>query len=259
MAVQAAGQISAMNRPVLPSVEEQVGERLAAIGLVSMGWFAARASQLPDGFPGGDGGRPFAGLLIANAGPAMWHVFSRSPEAGDGHADPLNRWTERILGEVLGDLLDGRGAGLVFPFGVHRAPFQRWARAAAGMEHSPLGLLIHPQFGLWHAFRGALIFADQSLVDGMHGSLVGHAASAHPCDSCADRPCLTACPVDAFSAAGLNVKACYGWLDRNDSPQCMELGCRARDACPVGREYRYDDAQVRFHMASYRGIRGPTG
>ncbi len=242
-----------MIRPALRAIEEQAGERLAAVGLVSMGWFAAQASQLPDGFPGRDGDRKLAGLLIANAGPAMWRVFSRSPEAGDGQPDPLNRWTERVLGEVLGDLFQGQGARVVFPFGAHRAPFQRWARAATGMSHSPLGMLIHPQLGLWHAFRGALIFADQSLADSAHRSMTARAAPAHPCDSCADKPCLSACPVDAFSPSGLDVKACYSWLDRSGDPQCIELGCRARDACPVGQAYRYDGAQVRFHMASYRG------
>jgi hypothetical protein len=31
----------------------------------------------------------------------------------------------------------------------------------------------------------------------------------------------------------------------------MNAGCRARDACPVGRDHRYPDTQVQFHMAAF--------
>jgi hypothetical protein len=33
----------------------------------------------------------------------------------------------------------------------------------------------------------------------------------------------------------------------------MNLGCQARDACPVGRKHRYSADQVRFHMAAFAG------
>ena len=29
---------------------------------------------------------------------------------------------------------------------------------AEGLKPSPIGILMHPQFGLWHAYRGALLF-----------------------------------------------------------------------------------------------------
>ena len=35
-------------------------------------------------------------------------------------------------------------------------------------------------------------------------------------------------------------------------PACMDLGCRARDACPVGRDYRYAPGQANFHMQAFR-------
>ena len=34
------------------------------------------------------------------------------------------------------------------------------------------------------------------------------------------------------------------------------LGCRARDACPAGEQYRYGEAQRRFHMAAFIRARG---
>jgi hypothetical protein len=32
----------------------------------------------------------------------------------------------------------------------------------------------------------------------------------------------------------------------------MELGCRARRACPVGQSWRYTPAQAEFHMRPFR-------
>jgi hypothetical protein len=32
----------------------------------------------------------------------------------------------------------------------------------------------------------------------------------------------------------------------------MELGCRARRACPVGQGWRYAPAQAEFHMLPFR-------
>ena len=32
---------------------------------------------------------------------------------------------------------------------------------AEAVAPSPLGILIHPDYGLWHAYRGALAFAER--------------------------------------------------------------------------------------------------
>src|SRR4030095_137820 len=37
----------------------------------------------------------------------------------------------------------------------------RWAMRAEAVAPSPLGILIHPDYGLWHAYRGALAFAER--------------------------------------------------------------------------------------------------
>ena len=40
-------------------------------------------------------------------------------------------------------------------------PFQRWALRAEAVYASPLGILIHPEYGLWHAYRAALLFTER--------------------------------------------------------------------------------------------------
>ena len=79
-----------------------------------MGWFLTQAGELPGSlFPRDAETSPFAGLLIASVGPAMWRVFCGSREAADARSDPLNRWTQRVLGEALTDMIEKRGAKLV--------------------------------------------------------------------------------------------------------------------------------------------------
>jgi hypothetical protein len=175
-------------------------------------------------------------LLVGNAGPAMWSAFE--PYL-DGLPDPLNRWTHKVLEPIAAEF----AARVLYPFGEPAWPFQRWAQRAEPLHPSPLGLLIHPDYGLWHAWRGALLFRDRL-------PLAPIAQRPSPCETCAEKPCLVSCPVGAFSPAGYHVPVCAGHLSQPAS-LCPTRGCRARDACPIGRELRYPDGQIRFHMAAF--------
>ena len=182
-------------------------------------------------------------VLVGNAGPAMWEAFAPHIDAAP---NPLDRWTRRVLEPIARKF----GARAAFPFGEPHWPFQRWARRAESLHPSPLGVLIHPEYGLWHAWRGALLF-DEILA------LPARQEAASPCDSCVDKPCLTACPVGAFSRAGYDVDACAGHLS-GPAADCLSIGCRARNACPVGGAWRYPEAQLHFHMAAFaRAVASP--
>lgn len=191
------------------------------------------------------------GLLIGNAGKDMWKIFSQSSEFCDHAPDPMNRWTKRILDGVADEL----GGRAVYPFDEPYWPFQRIAQKAAGVKPSPLGILIHPEFGLWHAFRGLMIF-DKSHEFTIHiNDLLGEDQEMiHPCDTCLDKPCLSACPVGAFTGTRLDVQSCFAHLDSQSDPDCMKLGCQARCACPIAKEHQHAGAQMKFHMKSYRGF-----
>ena len=53
----------------------------------------------------------------------------------------------------------GTGGTAWFPSEKPWQPFQQWAMRAEGLKASPLGVLIHPDYGLWHGYRGAIGFA----------------------------------------------------------------------------------------------------
>ena len=219
-----------------------IGERLAGHGMIVRGAFRPEPA---DDVPGCDepGGAATV-VVIGNAGPAMWRAFAGArPDAAS--RDPMNDWS----GAVLRRIADETGARALFPFaGPPFLPFMRWAQKAESLKPSPIHVLMHPQFGLWHAYRGALVY-DRALA------LDPRADHAHPCDSCADKPCLSACPVDAFDGTGRNLEACVDHIDSAAGADCMSGGCRARLACPIGAEYRYEPEQMQFHMAAFRRVR----
>jgi ferredoxin len=229
-------------QPALPSLDDIAG-RVTALGLLPRGALACGAG---DGVPDQPDGRASRTLLlIGNAGGSLWPEFQGAPEASDGRPDPLDRWSRR----VIGGLAEMVGALALFPFGgPPYLPFLTWAQRAEPLAVSPLGMMIHPDYGLWHAYRGALAFAETLPLPAVP-------ARPSPCESCREKPCLTACPVGAFTAEGYGVTACVDHVAAPQGVDCLDLGCRARRACPVGRGYRYPAPQARLHMEAFLAAR----
>ncbi len=149
--------------------------------------------------------------MLGWTGGAQWPFFTAAPEYTDGQPNPLDRWSRRHMTA----LAETSGAVPLFPFGgppVH--PFLRWATRAEAVHPSSIHILIHPDWGLWHAWRGALAFAEPF-------ELPPRDARPSPCDACCDRPCTIQADFDT-----------------------------ARAACPVGTPYGPE--QRAFHIAAFR-------
>ncbi len=173
--------------------------------------------------------------LIGPDEPAFWPAFKQSPEYQDGDANPMDRWSLRILTEVAKDL----GAKPFFPFqGPPFHPFQTWALQTGRFATSAIGFLVHDERGLFASFRGALLIPES----------LPKTPSEQPCITCA-KPCAAACPVGAFND-GYNVDACKAHLVTPEGADCMSQGCRARRACPVGQGTRLPE-QAAFHMKAF--------
>ncbi|MGQ2968601.1 MAG: ferredoxin [Allorhizobium sp.] len=188
-----------------------------------------------------DGRSVTAVVLIGVVGAAMWPVFDawRATQVDRGGSDPLDRWSKIVIDGVAEEI----GAVACYPSEAPYQPFQAWAMKAEGLKASPLGILIHPRYGLWHSYRGALLFRDWD------EEVEAPVAFTHPCDRCLEKPCLSSCPVDAIRPSGFDVVGCRQYLAGPVGQRgCMISGCQARSACPVGAEYRYPPEQLRFHM-----------
>lgn len=221
--MSALGCAVPLSHPVLDAIHRAA--------FTPIGWFTPDAEE--PGLP--PGVRTL--LLIGNAGSAM---FERFAAERDPARDRLDDWTRERIDALAREL----GAHAVYPFDRPFPPMQRWARRAGGGQASPLGLDIHPVYGLWHAYRAALLF-DTAL------DLPSVEAGSHPCESCAAKPCLRACPVAAFDGRTYDVDACVRHIAQPAGADCLAAGCRARHACPVGAAYAHTPAQARFHMRAF--------
>lgn len=214
-------------------------DRLAGLGLALRGGFVFADGEEA---PAGPSGAPAKSLLlVGNIGPAMWPEFAawldRQP---DVMAAPLDTWTV----EMVGGLAETFGARAVYPSDKPWHPFQRWAMRAEGLKPSPMGILMHPEYGLWHAYRAALLF-DVEVESKAPQAMI------HPCDQCVDQPCLTTCPVGTYSFSGFDAAACAAHLRSPDLEVRTDGGCSARNACPVGPAHRYAPEQQAFHQRAF--------
>lgn len=215
-------------------MEHPVLTRIRREGFVPLGWFEPNAEdRLP--------AKARFVILIGNAGPEMFRRFAR---ARDPRHDLLDDWTRVVIDGIAADL----EVSAAYPFDAPPLPFLSWARRAGAGHVSPLGLNIHPTYGLWHAYRAALLFPVVFDFPGQSGG-------AHPCETCVGRPCLSACPVSAFDGKAYDVAACGRHILSPAGEACMTDGCLARRACPIGQGFRYEPEQMRFHMRAFAKAR----
>jgi hypothetical protein len=183
-------------------------------------------------------------VLLGSFAGTFWDAFEAwsLQHQADTTAHPLDDFTR----ELVAPLVEALGAHAVYPSdGPPFWPFQSWAARVERVFPSPLKILIHPEFGLWHAYRAALLFDS---LDGLPDVGVAPAALSS-CLGCSGQPCLTACPVDAYDQDVFNAHACADFVTHRGSRGTD--GCAARRACPVGVDNQYSKAQQQFHLRSF--------
>ena len=215
--------------PTLEAVAEAAApHQLAVMGALHVG--------PEDGLPEDFGTLALLGPLE----PGFWPHVTATPEFTDGGPEPLDRWSRRVIGRLACTL----GGKARFPFGgPPYAPFIGWALRSGRAWVSPVGLLVHDAAGLMVSYRGAVA---------LRGRLDLPPAPTKPCERCAEKPCLTACPVGALGPSGAyDLSACHGFLDTSPGTDCLTRGCAVRRACPVSVRYGRLPAQSAHHMRQF--------
>ena len=239
-----------------PDWTRRIEAPLAGSGLFLRGAFHPRPEDAVP--PLSDGRAAGTVALIGNAGNDLWRAFrAGDPDMAARH--PLDHWVAGYL-RAAADALD---AELVDAMRPPWPPIQQWAVRAGAGHRAPINLVIHPEYGLWHTFRGALLTAEKL-------PLPEAPALDNPCETCAGKPCLTTCPADAFALpetktetgnetgnetgggtfADFDPPACVDHVESPAGRGCRTAGCRARRACPVGRPWAYDREPAAYHMAA---------
>lgn len=179
--------------------------------------------------------------LLGPAPDSFWPAFQNSEEACDGQADPIDRWSRRVIGNWACDL---KGKAL-FPFGgPPYRPFLRWAMESGRAWASPVGPLVHDRFGLMVSYRGAIALETPFELP---------TARVNPCTACDSKPCLSACPVGALGTGEYDVPACKSHIATDTGADCLSSGCRVRRACPISLGAGRDPAQSAYHMKLFLG------
>jgi epoxyqueuosine reductase len=183
-----------------------------------------------------DGARSI--VLLSPLEPGFWQARAVDPEFRDEIPNPLDRWSLRTITRIAEEF----DAEALFPFGgppYH--PFISWALNSGQVFSSPVSLLVHPVMGLWCSFRGAIALPFALEMP----------KAQNPCDTCTDKPCLTACPPRALTAKGYDIPACHGFLNTISGENCLSGGCAVRKACPVSQSYGRVEKQSAHHMRHF--------
>jgi len=163
------------------------------------------------------------GVLVGNTR-ALWPRFLAARAADPALAasdDPIDDYTEAAIARAF----PGAPAWFVHrTYGGAFLPFQRLAVAVGLGVLAPTQLVIHPIYGPWFALRAIV------LTEGEPPPPV-----PAPTTPCCNGDC--ALRLQAALAGG-------GW----------RAWLAVRDACTVGRAFRYSDAQIAYHYTKDRAL-----
>lgn len=219
-------------------IVEALRARLAPAGFdlvqpLRVGWYND-AVAAPLGLEDFGSGQNLA-LLVGNTR-ALWPVFldalSREAELA-ASSDPLDLYTERRLRAALCSIERPASVRFGHETGARLVAMQRLAHVAGLAHLTETHASVHPVYGPWLALR-AVVSVEVEGPPGPAPSL------SHPCGGCA-RGCQA-----AFERA----RATLGGASPEENLRAhWQRWLEWRDACPIGKEHRYSEAQIRYHYA----------
>ena len=176
-------------------------------------------------------------ILIGHRGRTLWPALQQRGMHG---AHPVDQFVTECVARWMNGPLCGHVWRQVFP-GAQAVGLQRLGVLAGWHHPSPFWVGVDHAWGSWFAYR-AVVLADTDLA------LTPRREGASPCDTCADKPCVQACPAAALDSARTGAWQLQACLTQRKQPAsaCQDR-CLARNACPVGADQRYSDEQIAYH------------
>ncbi len=232
-------------------MSEALDQELTKLAAEGLNWLAFVPSELGPTPAGCQANADNGLLLLLSLGP----VFGRQTAFRGGTENPFDQRARSLTQDFVARHLTPHDPAveLLYP-GPAQLDLRAWLQAGAVQFPSRLGIGIRPDCGTWLAVRSAVWVTPpvelRRLLIRRYPPLKGES----PCDSCTEKPCLDACPVDAQRLETGRLERCIEQRLVEATP-CAER-CGSRSACPVGTEYRYGEAQMRYHYGvSLRVIR----
>jgi hypothetical protein len=167
---------------------------------------ACVASLTSDLFPFTDIQKTKTLCLIGNGGRSLWEKL---PHPLNIKTHPIDQYSKNQI-HTFSESIDSE-VEILFPNDHYTLPLQRIGRALNVCTQSPIGLDVHPSFGLWFAIRGVFLVSKK-----MSMTLENPFS---PCNTCTDKPCMKISDI-----------------------------AQARMKCPFKNEHQYTEDQIRYHQ-----------
>ena len=232
-------QQSALERPVLPAAHlSEVGINLQAVFDIESLPVEIRQNMAA---AMGDTSPYRQLILFAHGGGQLWSSLN-SPigNARQDRDNPIDAFSTAAISDYLKTLDPKMRFTFLYP--KHSSvPLQQLGALMGWHHQSPLKIGINSQWGLWFAYRAAVL-VDSNFAQSKP------LTNSSPCNDCAPgevKPCVKACPAHAMDNGDFDLEACMDYR-LEDGSQCANR-CIARNACPVRVEHRYSDEQMHYH------------
>ncbi|TVO78763.1 hypothetical protein [Sedimenticola selenatireducens] len=173
-------------------------------------------------------------VLIGHGGKTLWEMLQIDATT----PDPIDQYSRVAAIAFAKETLGKNGYHLIYP-GDKPIALQQLGTVAGWHAPSPLGLGINPHWGLWYAYRAALL-TNATLP------VMIEPSPQRPCDRCLEKPCLSNCPAGALSKVHqIDMDQCATYR-LSDNSSCSDR-CLARMSCAVSNEHRYTLEQIQYH------------
>lgn len=231
--------------PAWSEVSEHLEVMLKPYGLdlvapLRAGWYNDAITSISAELRLPDFGRPETLAVLVGNSRALWQPFVaayRRDDALRGSPDPLDAYVEDAVETALAIVPYRREVRWAQEPPPRRIAMQRLAEVAGLAHRSRSYLSVHPVFGPWIGLRAVILFD----VDGPPER---PPRPEPPCQC--ERHCLP-----AFRQA---MVATDEAMTHPLPDGVWEKWLAVRDACPAGREHRYDEAQIRYHYTHDRRV-----
>lgn len=217
------------------SLTDRIATALGPAGLDLVA--ATRADRydraVPEEYRLPDIGRADALVVVVGNTRALWPAFLAWLADDRSRLDlehPLDAYVERTVHHVASSLEPATEACFAHDPPPRRIAMQRLAELSGLARIASNQLCVHPQFGPWISLRAAIV--------------VDAAGPPDPLEPPPD-PCL-GCTAACREAFRIALEA-----SRTRGPrQAWQEWVAVRDACPVGRDHRFSDVQIRYHATA---------
>jgi methylmalonic aciduria homocystinuria type C protein len=212
---------------------------LALVQPFQIGWYNAAvdaAYRLPD-----FGNPRTLGILIGNTR-TLWpalHAALAADTSLRATRDVIDRYTSTSVLSALQPLAQRWDVRWPYERPPRRVAMQRLCHVSGLAHLSQSFLNVHPVYGPWIALRAAVAVEAE-------GPPAPAPDPPSPCPDCA-HACL---PRFEEATAALRARG----LDKPGLGATWPLWLAVRDACPIGREYRYSDDQIAYHYSLDRKV-----